>query len=108
MAASGAFAPWAARMRQRLRARNIVCNDAIFGFHDTGAMTEPLVLRLLEGLVADRVAEFYFHPATRKTDALTRNMPTYRNVEEFNALRSERVIAALKRLDIRPVAFRDL
>jgi hypothetical protein len=54
------------------------------------------------------VTEFYFHPATQKSDILKQQMPTYRNVEEFEALGSPRLREALKRLDIKPIAFRDL
>jgi hopanoid biosynthesis associated protein HpnK len=108
MAGSGAFAPWASNMRARLRARGIASNDSTFGFHDTGAMIEPLVLRQLENLAPDSVTEFYFHPATHKSDALRRAMPSYRNVEEFNALSSARLKEALARLQIKSVAFRDI
>lgn len=107
-AISGAFAPWAASMRGRLARKGAVCNDSLFGFHDTGAMTEDLVLRQLETLKAGTVTEFYCHPATRRTDWIARQMPGYRNVEEFEALGSPRLRAALERLDIKPVAFRDL
>jgi hopanoid biosynthesis associated protein HpnK len=105
---SGAFAPWAGSMRGRLAGAGIVSNDSLFGFHDTGAMTEELVLRQLETLAPGSVTEFYFHPATRKSDILVRQMPAYRNVEEFEALGSPRLREALQRLDIKPVAFRDL
>jgi hopanoid biosynthesis associated protein HpnK len=107
-AISAAFAPWAQTMRGRLDRAGIASNDAQFGFHDTGAMTEELVLRQLETLEPDAVTEFYFHPATQKSDILKQQMPTYRNVEEFEALGSPRLREALKRLDITPIAFRDL
>jgi chitin disaccharide deacetylase len=107
-AISGAFAPWAGSMRRRLTRAGVASNDTLFGFHDTGAMTEELVLRQLETLAPGTVTEFYFHPATRKSDILVQQMPTYRNVEEFEALGSPRVREALQRLDIKPVAFRDL
>ena len=107
-AISGAFAPWAGSMRRRLTRAGIVSNDALFGFHDTGAMTEDLVSRQLETLTPNSVTEFYFHPATRKSDILQQQMPAYRNVEEFEALGSPRLRETLQRLDIRPVAFRDL
>jgi hopanoid biosynthesis associated protein HpnK len=107
-AISGAFAPWAKTMRARLDREGIASNDAQFGFHDTGAMTEDLVLRQLENVEPDAVTEFYFHPATRKSDILKQQMPTYRNVEEFEALGSPRLREALRRLDITPIAFRDL
>jgi hypothetical protein len=71
-------------------------------------MTEELVLRQLENVEPDKVTEFYFHPATRKSEILKQQMPTYRNVEEFEALGSPRLRDALRRLDITPIAFRDL
>jgi len=108
IAVSSAFAPWAHAMRTRLDRAGVAYNDSLFGFHDTGAMTEELVLRQLELLEPGSVTEFYFHPATRKSDALMRVMPSYRNVEEFQALTSPRVREALTRLDIIPVAFHDL
>jgi chitin disaccharide deacetylase len=108
LAASGSLSPWAGHMRARLKRAGIVSNDAMVGLYDTGAMTETLVLRHLENLGDDGVTEFYFHPATRRTDFLSRQMPGYRNVEEFEALGSGRVRDALRRLDITPVAFRDL
>lgn len=107
-AISSAFAPWAKSMRARLKRAGVVSNDAQFGFHDTGAMTEDLVLRQLENIEPGGVTEFYFHPATRKSDILKQQMPTYRNVEEFEALVSPRLREALRRLDITPIAFRDL
>ena len=107
-AISGAFAPWAKTMRARLERAGVASNDAQFGFHDTGRMTEELVLRQLENVEPDKVTEFYFHPATRKSDILKQQMPTYRNVEEFEALGSPRLRDALRRLDITPIAFRDL
>jgi hopanoid biosynthesis associated protein HpnK len=107
-AISAAFAPWAKTMRARLDRAGVASNDAQFGFHDTGAMTEDLVLRQLENVEPDRVTEFYFHPATRKSEILKEQMPTYRNVEEFEALGSPRLREAMRRLGITPVAFRDL
>jgi hopanoid biosynthesis associated protein HpnK len=107
-AVSSAFAPWTGHMRRRLTRAGIVSNDSLFGFHDTGAMTEDLVLRQLETLTPGSVTEFYFHPATRKSDILVRQMPTYRNVEEFETLGSPRLRDALGRLGIKQIAFRDL
>jgi hopanoid biosynthesis associated protein HpnK len=107
-AISAAFSPWAKTMRARLDRAGVASNDAQFGFHDTGAMTEDLVLRQLENVEPDRVTEFYFHPATRKSEILKEQMPTYRNVEEFEALGSPRLREAMRRLGITPVAFRDL
>jgi chitin disaccharide deacetylase len=108
MLVGAALTPWAARMRTRLLRAGIVYNDAVFGLHDSGAMTESLVLRQLENVADNRVTEFYFHPATHRSAPLVRAMPNYRNVEEFEALTSTRVREALARLAIRPVAFRNL
>lgn len=108
LATAAALRPWAARMHTRLSQAGMTSNDAIVGLYDTGAMTETLVLRHLENVRGDAVTEFYFHPATRRTGALAKCMPNYRQVEEFEALTSMRVREALRRLDIAPVAFRDL
>lgn len=108
VATGAVLKPWATRMRARLSRADIASNDAIVGLYDTGAMTETLVLRHLANLRDETVTEFYFHPATRRTDALARCMPDYRLVDEFDALTSARVREALRRLDIVPVAFRDL
>lgn len=108
LAASGAFLPWAAHMRAKLDRAGVVSNDATVGFYDTGAMAEPLVLRHLENLRAGTLTEFYFHPATRYNNVLARRMPAYRNVDEFETLGSPRIREALRRLGIKPVAFRDL
>jgi hopanoid biosynthesis associated protein HpnK len=107
-AAGGVFLPWAAYMRARLAHAGIVSNDVTVGLYDTGAMTESLLLRHLENIRDGSITEFYFHPATQRTDYLARQMPGYRNVEEFAALCSPRVREALRRLDIVSVAYRDL
>ncbi len=108
LATSTAFLPWAAHMRVKLSRAGIVANDATVGLYDTGAMVEPLVLRHLENLRAGTLTEFYFHPATHRSEMLARQMPHYRNVEEFETLSSPRIRDALRRLDIQPLAFRDL
>lgn len=107
-AASLGMAPLLAAMRRRLRRSRIAFNDAIFGLYDTGAMIEPLVLRQLATLADDTVTEFYFHPSARRSEFVERQMPSYRTVEELDALCSPRVREALRALAITPVAFRDL
>ena len=107
-AAAAALRPWAAIMRARLAHAGIVANDATAGLFDSGAMTEERVLRHLEQVRARGITEFYFHPATERSEYLEANMPGYRNVEEFEALVSPRVRAALQRLDIVPASFREL
>ncbi len=108
MAAAAGLAPWMAALRARLRRRDIRTNDLVLGLGATGAMDESTVLRLLEMLPARRVAEMYFHPATRRSPEIDRTMPTYRHQDELAALTSRRVRQALERLAIRPVTFREL
>lgn len=108
LAVSAAFAPWSTAMKMRLRRSGIAYNDFLFGFHDTGRMHRALVLRQLELLEDDSLTEFYFHPATRRSAAIERAMPGYLNVQEFEALCSKELRETLQRLDIVPVAFRDL
>jgi chitin disaccharide deacetylase len=102
-----AFAPLIAAMRGRLRRAGIKFNDFTFGLFDTGAMIEDLVLKQLRVAPAG-VGEMYFHPATRRTPELIRQMPSYRHEEEFRTLTSAKVRAALAEHGIRPIAFRDL
>jgi hopanoid biosynthesis associated protein HpnK len=52
------------RMRRNLREAGIPSNDHLFGLNDSGALTEPLLLGLLDHL-PDGVSEIYCHPATR-------------------------------------------
>lgn len=108
VAASSVFAPWAAYMRAHLRAFGAVANDAIFGLYDTGSMVEDLVLKQLAGARAGDVTEFYFHPATRRTDHLTQKMPSYQQTEELKTLTSPRVRASLDRLGLTATAFSEL
>ena len=108
LAVSGAFAPWAGHMRRRLRHAGIACNDAVFGFHDSGAMTEELLLRQLEYLRDGEATEFYFHPAVRRSERLARLMPAYRNVQEFEALVSPRLRQVLAQRRVETIAFRDI
>jgi hopanoid biosynthesis associated protein HpnK len=107
LAVSLAAAPWFALTRYRLRRAGIKYNDFTFGLFDTGAMVEATVLRQVANLPAG-VGEMYFHPATRRAPALDRTMPHYRHEEEFQALTSPRLRAALTAHDIKPIAFRDL
>ncbi|MEI6985319.1 MAG: hopanoid biosynthesis-associated protein HpnK [Rhodospirillaceae bacterium] len=109
-----ALSPWTALLRGRLRRAGIRCNDFVLGLTNTGAMTEAVVLELLErleragGLDNDRVAEFYFHPATSRCPELIANMPGYDHEGELQALTSERVRLAFASRGIALIAFGDL
>lgn len=72
-------------MRQRLAAAGIVCNDYIFGLHESGRMTPECVDRFLAAL-PEGVSELYCHPAKRRWEARD-NLPAhYLCVEEYKAL----------------------
>jgi hopanoid biosynthesis associated protein HpnK len=108
LGASLAFYPWGEHMRRALRNRGIACNDATFGLHDSGRMTQQCLVRQLEQLPEREVTEIYCHPAVRQTEWLAQRMPGYRNVEEFQALVSSDVRALIDRLGYRRIAYRDL
>src|SRR5262245_59903861 len=102
------LAPWLGVLRARLRLRGIRANDVVLGMGASGAMDEATVLRLLELVPDGRVAEMYFHPATRRSPESDRTMPSYRQQAELAALTSPRVRAALETRGIRLVTFADL
>lgn len=84
--------PFLALLRARLRGQGLRTNDRVFGLSWTGAMTEARVLALIEHL-PDGVNEIYCHPAT--TDTIPGAVPGYRYADEFAALISPRVKAAI-------------
>lgn len=84
--------PFLALLRARLRGQGLRTNDRVFGLSWTGAMTEARVLALIEHL-PEGVNEIYCHPAT--TDAIPGAVPGYRYADEFAALISPRVKAAI-------------
>ncbi|MCS6927380.1 MAG: hopanoid biosynthesis-associated protein HpnK, partial [Candidatus Binatia bacterium] len=98
---------WSWLLKTRLRRAGIKTNDFVFGLHDTGAMDEATVLRLLRYL-PEGVTELYFHPATRRSTDRAPVLPVYKHEEELAALVSPRVRAALEQEGIRPVGFCDL
>jgi chitin disaccharide deacetylase len=86
-------APWAARLRTRVRGAGLATADAVFGLAWSGAMTKDRVAALLARLPAG-VVEMYFHPAT--TNAFVGAAPGYRYAEEFAALCDADCIAAVR------------
>ena len=101
------FSPFLRLMKGRLRARGVAHNDHVFGFNDTGRMTEKRVLDFL-GDLPDGATEMYFHAATRRWPGIARDLASYRLEDELAALISPRVAAALRASGARPIAFRDL
>jgi len=101
------FSPFLRLMKARLRANAVAHNDHVFGFNDTGRMTEERVLGFL-GDLPDGATEMYFHAATRRWPGIARDLAAYRLEDELAALVSPRVAAAVRASGARPIAFRDL
>jgi hopanoid biosynthesis associated protein HpnK len=85
--------PWITLMRRILDRARIRYNDFFFGMGDSGAMTENLVLRIINSLT-DGITEICFHPATRRSKEIDQSMPNYRHVDEFMALTNESILQA--------------
>jgi len=86
------LAPWLGLMRRRFRRAGFRVNDRVFGLAWSGGMTEARWLALLDRL-PDGVTEIYCHPAI--SDAIPGAVPGYRYADEFAALISARVKAAV-------------
>ena len=93
------------RMHRRLREAGIPSNDHLFGFNDSGVLTEPLLLRLLDHL-PDGVSEIYCHPATRSWEGEDNLPVSYRPERELEALLSPAVKKAMERRGLRPLSYR--
>ena len=88
------LAPWNALMKRRLRAAHMLHNDSIFGVAASGAMDEETLLAVLARLPPG-ITEIYLHPATLSGSAIAASMNGYRHADEFAALLSPRVRAAV-------------
>ena len=76
---------WSGGLRRLARKAGLDCDDQVFGIAWSGRMTGDVVEPLLRNLPPGR-SEIYFHPARSRDPALTRLMPDYRHVEEFELL----------------------
>ncbi|WP_298214589.1 hopanoid biosynthesis-associated protein HpnK [Acidocella sp.] len=91
MAALGARVGWGDRALYawtrllRWQARGLEVPDQVFGLKWSGRMTRARIERILANLPEGRT-EIYTHPATRRDATLTRLMPDYDHVGEFEAL----------------------
>jgi len=101
------LAPFLGAMKARMRAYGIAYNDQVFGFNDTGRMTQDRVLGFLENL-PDGTTEMYFHAATERWPGIARDLQAYRLEDEFAALVSPRVAEAVRATGADRIAFRDL
>ena len=81
---------WTHVLRGQARRAGLLCNDHIMGLGWTGHMTPSRVASCLAQL-RPGLTEMYFHPATRRDGTLTRLMPDYEHVAEYEALLTSRV-----------------
>lgn len=81
----GDYALYAWTRLLRLQARGLELPDQVFGIKWSGHMTRERIERLLP-LLPPGQTEIYTHPATRRDEILTRLMPDYEHVAEFEAL----------------------
>lgn len=93
-AGTALLAPWIALMKRRLRRAQMIYNDRIFGVAASGAMDETKMLAVLARLPPG-ITEIYLHPAVQSGSAIDHSMSQYRHAEEFAALLSPRVRAAI-------------
>jgi hopanoid biosynthesis associated protein HpnK len=101
------LAPFLQLMKARLRAAHVRYNDHVFGYNDTGRMTQERVLEFLAALPPG-TTEMYFHAATRRWPGIARDLESYQLEDEFAALVSPRVAEAVRTHAIERIAFRDL
>jgi hopanoid biosynthesis associated protein HpnK len=99
--------PFLQLMKLRLRAAHVRYNDHVFGYNDTGHMTQERVLEFLAALPPG-TTEMYFHAATRRWPGIARDLESYQLEDEFAALVSPRVAEAVRLRAIERIAFRDL
>ena len=105
--ANRALRPWLALLRLRLRHAGFRSNDWVLGLHQTGAMEEETVLRLLEHL-PEGTTEMYFHAATERCPEIDRHTPEYLHEDELRALTSTRVCDAIREQGAVPIRFQDI
>jgi hopanoid biosynthesis associated protein HpnK len=86
--------PLAWEMRRQVRAAGLRCNDAFFGKNDAGAITEPLLARMIAEL-PEGVTEAGLHPATGHWP-MPHNLPAdWQPATELAALTSPTLRAAI-------------
>jgi hopanoid biosynthesis associated protein HpnK len=101
------LAPWTFLMKRTLGRADVKCNDYLFGMTDSGALTEPVLQKILMNL-PDGVTELCCHPAVRRSEEIDRTMPSYRHEDEFRALTGSRLRRTLNEVQAQTIAFSDL
>lgn len=97
-------APFARRLRRRLRDSGVLTPDHVFGLRWSGHMTKDRLLSLIRN-VPEGLSEIYLHPATR--GEFEGSAPSYCYAEEFAALTSPEVIAAARDPSLKLGGFAD-
>ena len=92
------------RVRRFLQEAQIPSNDNLFGLNDSGALTEPLLLGLIDHL-PNGVSEIYCHPATRSWEGADNLPSSYRPESELAALLSPLVKNAIEGHGLWPLSF---
>lgn len=93
-----------ARMRALARRHGLAVNDAMFGLFDSGTMTPPHLLAYIRGLPVG-INEAYCHPAARPLTGPYPMPPSYRPVEEYQALIAPEVIREIQERGITLTTF---
>jgi hopanoid biosynthesis associated protein HpnK len=101
------LSPFLRLMKARMRANGVVHNDHVFGFSDSGHMTEDRVLAILAQLPAG-TTELYFHAATGRWPGIASDLASYRLEDEFATLVNPHVAEAVRANGIERIAFRDI
>jgi hopanoid biosynthesis associated protein HpnK len=104
---AASLAALAATMKYRIRAAGILCNDQVFGIANSGALNERGLLEVLARL-PNGITEIYLHPAVESGSIVAPSMATYRHSEEFAALLSPRVRAAIESLCVKRGGYGDV
>jgi len=99
--------PWLALLKRRLERAGIFHNDFMVGITHSGRFDEAALLATLATLPAG-TGEIYLHPALVSGADIGASMRDYRHADEFAALISPRVHAAIDRLGLRLGGFSDL
>lgn len=99
------FACLAANARRKMRRLSLKFNDCLFGFHQTGRLSEAYVLGALVRLPENSITEFYFHPAIEVNGEPPMG-PS--QTAETSILTSPAVRALIELQGIRLMTFREL
>jgi chitin disaccharide deacetylase len=101
------FKALAAYAQPRLAAHGMRYPDQMFGLHQSGHVTEPYLLGILDALPAG-VTEVYCHAAQVDAEARRWRPADYESEGELAALTSARVRTALGAAGIERISYRDL